>query len=184
MPAPLPTDGGNELRYLVHLQAVLVRARPAQGKELPSLPTPAWDPDRALTALDVQEINFDLCDGNTLGYARGRTIAINPINPLPHKTRFHELAHVLLGHTSEGEQADNDRTPRACGNAGRIGRPAVPGCARSAGCRVLPWLHSIVVGRGESDSRAFCQRVLKAADQILKAVPIKSKKRRVPSDAR
>jgi hypothetical protein len=26
-------------------------------------------------------------------------IAVSPLNPLPHKTTFHELAHVLLGET-------------------------------------------------------------------------------------
>jgi hypothetical protein len=60
-----------------------------------------WDAARALAALDVEETAFAALDGNTLGYAQGRTIAINPVNPLPHKTRFHELAHVLLGHTAE-----------------------------------------------------------------------------------
>ena len=44
--------------------------------------------------------------------ARNRTIAINPVNPMPHKTRFHELAHVLLGHTSEGTMNDGELTPR------------------------------------------------------------------------
>jgi hypothetical protein len=68
------------------------------------LPEPSaamWDAARALAALDVEETAFAALDGNTLGYAQGRTIAINPVNPLPHKTRFHELAHVLLGHTAE-----------------------------------------------------------------------------------
>ena len=41
---------------------------------------------------------------NLLGYTRGRTIAVSPTSPLPHLTRFHELAHVLLGHTTEGDQ--------------------------------------------------------------------------------
>ena len=50
-------------------------------------------------------------DENMLGYARGRTIAVSPISPLPHKTRFHELAHVLLGHTTEGEQNDGAADP-------------------------------------------------------------------------
>ena len=31
---------------------------------------------------------------------------------MPHKTRFHELAHVLLGHTNEGTLNDDERTPR------------------------------------------------------------------------
>jgi hypothetical protein len=52
-------------------------------------------------------------DGNVLGYARAREVAINPVNPMPFKTLFHELAHVLLGHTAEGEQADGEVTPRS-----------------------------------------------------------------------
>jgi IrrE N-terminal-like domain len=51
-------------------------------------------------------------DRRTLRYARSRTIAVSPTSPLPHHTRFHELAHVLLGHTTEGEQNDGALTPR------------------------------------------------------------------------
>jgi hypothetical protein len=76
----------------------------AQRDGKPPSPTtaPTWDAARALAALDVREVEFASLDGNTLGYAQGRTIAVNPVNPLPHKTRFHELAHVLLGHTARG----------------------------------------------------------------------------------
>ena len=45
--------------------------------------------------LDVQEIPFDSVNGNCLGFARDRFIAINPVNPFPLKTTFHEVAHVL-----------------------------------------------------------------------------------------
>jgi hypothetical protein len=44
-------------------------------------------------------------------YARRRPIAISPVNPLPHKTQFHEVTHVLLGHTQERDQTDVDHTP-------------------------------------------------------------------------
>ena len=83
-----------------------------EGEPVPDPAIPSWDADRTLEALNVEQIPFDHTDGNCLGYARDRAIAINPVNPLPHKTRFHELAHVLLGHTAEGEQADGERTPR------------------------------------------------------------------------
>ena len=76
------------------------------------MPIPTWDAARALSALDVVEVSFDATNGNVLGFARERSIAINPVNPMPHKTRFHELAHVLLGHTSEGTLNDGDVTPR------------------------------------------------------------------------
>jgi hypothetical protein len=89
------------------------------GAEIRPVPIPSWDATRALSALDVTEAPFDATDGNVLGFARSRTIAVNPVNPLPHKTRFHELAHVLLGHTAEGAQADGEITPRSDGNARR-----------------------------------------------------------------
>ena len=72
------------------------------GDPIPEAVEPSWDRETALSGLDVTEIPFDHTDGNCMGFARDRSIAINPINPLPHKTRFHEIAHVLLGHTSAG----------------------------------------------------------------------------------
>jgi hypothetical protein len=68
------------------------------GQELTTMAIPAWDQARALATLQVDEVPFDATDGNVLGYAHGRSNAVSPLNPLPHKTRFHELAHVLLGH--------------------------------------------------------------------------------------
>ena len=62
------------------------------GEALPEPDVPTWDAQRALATLAVAEIPFDHTDGNTMGYARERSIAINPLNPLPHKTR--------LGHPS------------------------------------------------------------------------------------
>ena len=84
-----------------------------EGEPLPEPAIPSWDASRALSGLDVTEVPFDHVDGNCLGFARERSIAINPVNPMPHKTRFHELGHVLLGHTSEGQQADSETTPRS-----------------------------------------------------------------------
>jgi antirestriction factor ArdC-like protein len=71
-----------------------------------------WDAPRALEALGTSEEPFIATDGNVQGYARERTIAVSPVAELPHKTRFHELAHVVLGHTSEGSLNDDERTPR------------------------------------------------------------------------
>ena len=87
------------------------RAAP-HGTDVPPLATPTWDVERALAALNVTEVPFDATCENMLGYARGRTIAVSPLSPLPHMTRFHELAHVLLGHTTEGEHNDDALTPR------------------------------------------------------------------------
>ena len=66
----------------------------------------------ALDALDIQQTPFTETDGNCQGYARKRQIAINPVAQLPHKTLFHETAHVILGHTSEADFTDTERTPK------------------------------------------------------------------------
>ena len=74
--------------------------------------SPEWDKAKALDALGISEIPFTMADGNCQGYATGKSIAINPVAAFPHKTRFHELAHVVLGHTSEQTLQDDERTPR------------------------------------------------------------------------
>ncbi len=141
-----------------------------EGDALPEPEIPAWDAPRALEALHVQEVPFEHIDGNCLGFARQRSIAVNPINPMPHKTRFHELAHVLLGHTAEGQQADSDLTPRnlreceaesvallCCAALG------MPGVAECRGYVQRWW------GQGHEIPEPSARRILKAADAILKA---------------
>ncbi len=141
-----------------------------EGDALPEAAIPSWDRETALDALDVHEIAFEHLDGNCLGFARERSIAINPINPLPHKTRFHELAHVLLGHTSAGVQTDSEVTPRdlreceaetvallCCAALG------LPGAAECRGYIQNWW------GQGHEIPERSAQRILKVADQVLKA---------------
>jgi hypothetical protein len=140
------------------------------GEPLAEKSIPTWDADRALATLHIQEIPFDHLDGNCLGFARERSIAINPINPLPHKTRFHELAHVLLGHTTEGEQNDGEITPRSLRECeaeavallccAALDLPGVDCCR---GYIQSSW------GIGNPIPERSAQRILKAADQILKA---------------
>ena len=140
------------------------------GDPLPEAPIPAWDRQQAFDALDVREIPFDHTDGNCLGFARARSIAINPINPLPHKTRFHELAHVLLGHTTEGEQTDAEITPRTLRECEAesvallcCAALDLPGVAECRGCVQRWW------GQGNPIPERSAQRILKTADQILKS---------------
>ena len=141
-----------------------------QGEPLPEPSIPTWDKDRALAALDIQESVFDGLDGNCLGCARGRSIAINPVNPMPWKTRFHEIAHVLLGHTSEGEQSDGELTPRNLGECEAesvallcCAALGLPGVECSRGYIQLWW------GYGNEIPERSAQRILKVADAILKA---------------
>src|SRR5205823_8546975 len=82
------------------------------GDEFTPPRLPEWEAERALAALDIEQIAFTDTDGNCQGYARKRQIAINPVAHLPHKTLFHETAHVILGHTSEADFTDTERTPK------------------------------------------------------------------------
>ena len=108
---PEPDEPNDVITRFVYKPRWFVLSQ-TEGDPLPEAEIPSWDRDTALEALDVREIPFEHLDGNCLGFARERSIAISPVNPLPHKTRFHELAHVLLGHTTEGQQADSEITPR------------------------------------------------------------------------
>jgi antirestriction protein ArdC len=131
--------------------------------------TPEWDAAKALAALNIAQINFASADGNCQGYATGRSVAVNPVAEYPHKTRFHELAHVVLGHTAEGTMNDDDRTPRdireveaesvayiLCSVLG------LPGLDESRGY-IQHWLSYSEI----TDKSA--QKIFGAADKILKA---------------
>lgn len=70
-----------------------------EGKEPPPVQLPGWDVETALEKLKITRVPFEALDGNIQGYSRGREIALNPIAVSPEKTLFHELGHVVLGHT-------------------------------------------------------------------------------------
>lgn len=163
------TDDAETFTRFVYKPHWFVLAQ-TDGEPLPPQPAPSWDAARALAALNVEELPFDILDGNCLGFARARSIAINPVNPMPHKTRFHELAHVLLGHTAEGVQADGEITPRSLRECeaeavallccAALDLPGVE-CCRGY---IQSWW-----GAGNPIPEGSAQRILKAADQILKA---------------
>ncbi|UQX13398.1 hypothetical protein [Candidatus Mycobacterium methanotrophicum] len=77
------------------------------GPEVEWPELPEWDWARALSALDIEQVPFQLIDGNTQGYSFDRKVAVSPVAAYPMKTGFHELAHLVLGHTTtavaEGE---------------------------------------------------------------------------------
>jgi len=63
-------------------------------------------------ALNITRTAFDEINGNIQGFARHREIAVNPLAALPQKTTFHEVAHVVLGHTTSEKLVDGEHTPR------------------------------------------------------------------------
>lgn len=140
------------------------------GADYQPAPIPAWDCASALATLDIMELRYESTDGNCQGYARERTITVSTLAELPHKTRFHELAHVVLGHTSEGAMNDDDRTPRSlreveaeCVALLCCEALGLPGAEFSRGY-IQHWNHGT-----EPIPERSAQRILKAADQILKA---------------
>ena len=144
------------------------------GQDVEPLVIPEWDQARALETIGVVEEPFTGTDGNCQGYARQRTIAVSPVAELPHKTRFHELAHVVLGHTAEAEAglSDSDITPRSLREVEAeavalvcLEALGLPGADRSR-AYIQVWNDR----RGaEPIPERSAQRIFKAADQILKA---------------
>ena len=85
-----------------------------EGEEyIPEIKIPSWNAEKAMAVLDIVEIHFDSVNGNCMGFAKNNQIAINPLNPLKHKTRFHEMAHVLLGHTKDTYLSENTDLPKS-----------------------------------------------------------------------
>lgn len=129
----------------------------------------AWDAELAMLNLDIKEEAFNDLRGNVMGYARCRNIAINPLNPFKHKTRFHEMAHIILGHTSETEMQD---MPELSRDIKEVEAESVafilccifelPGQAESRSY-IQTWLS------GKSLPESSAKRIFVAADKILKA---------------
>lgn len=146
-----------------------------EGEDLQPQVIPEWDPKRALAALDIELIPFDSMDGNCQGFARKRQIAINPVAQLPHKTLFHELAHVVIGHTLEADFADTDQTPRSLREV-EAEAVALLCCEAlelegSDFCRgyLQNWLYQSVGFDPSAIPEKSAQKIFRAADQIIRA---------------
>ena len=145
------------------------------GEEIESAQLPEWNAERAFATLNIEQIAFTATDGNCQGYARRRQIAINPVAQLPHKTRFHETAHVILGHTTEADFPDTEQTPK---NLCEVEAEAVAllccealSLEGSDYCRgyIQNWLGSGIGYSGDAIPEKSAQKIFHAADQILKA---------------
>ena len=140
-----------------------------EGEAMPTPQIPEFDTTRALAALDIERIPFDLLDGNCQGYARRRQVAVNPVAQLPHKTLFHEVAHVVLGHTAEGDFTDNERTPRSLREVEAESVALL--CCESLQlegadyCRgyIQHWLQGDIIPEGSA------QKIFRATNEILRA---------------
>ena len=137
----------------------------------PEIKAIGWDKQTALSALQIEAVPFALLNGNCQGYAYARKVAVSPIAALPHKTLFHELAHIVLGHTSteDAMMADAVDLPKCIREAEAEATAylccaslELPGMDESRGY-IQNWL------KGEVFPDKSARRVFTAADKILKA---------------
>jgi antirestriction protein ArdC len=140
-----------------------------EGAEIEQPTPPTWDKARALAELSISEIEFDLTNGNVMGYAKKRSIAISPLAFAPFKTLFHELAHVTLGHTEELDFSDSENTPKSLREVEAESVALIlceslnlPGSDYSRGY-LQNWLSGDVIPEKSA------QKIFRAADRILKA---------------
>ena len=163
-------EGGGAFNVFI-LRAHWFSLDQTEGAEfVPEIIVPTWDVETAMATLGITEEPFQSLQGNVLGYATTkRSIAISPLNPFKHKTRFHEMAHIVLGHTEEAGMADSPATPRDIREAEAEGVAYIlcalldlPGQAESR-----HYIQSWLDGRELPEKSA--RKVFGAADRIMKA---------------
>jgi hypothetical protein len=141
-----------------------------EGEEYAPPDIPEWDKARALLSLNITETPFELLTGSVQGYARKRSISVSPIASVPHKTTFHELAHVCLGHTTEADFNDGEATPR---NLQEVEAECVALiCCETLGLDGAEYARGYIQhwrATGEPIPEHSAQRIFRAADLILKA---------------
>jgi hypothetical protein len=172
-----PPDGDDAQTAAVSKRTIFVE-RPhwfvlsqTEGRKYVPVVVPSWDEQHALSALLVTRVSFRHTDGNFQGYATGRQVAVSPIAFMPHRTLFHEVAHVVLGHTAESkDMSDSDeRIPRdlreveaECVALICSESLGLPGAEFSRGY-IQHWL------KAQAIAEKSVHRIFKAADAILKA---------------
>lgn len=122
MPMPFKRDAqaddaqdetaGSQTCYAFRFRAYWFVLAQTEGEETYIPPIPGFDIETALRNLNITRAPFDEMNGNIQGFADGRAIAINPLAALPHKTTFHEIAHIVLGHTTTERLVDSEQTSR------------------------------------------------------------------------
>jgi hypothetical protein len=122
MPMPFKrtaqTDGVQEeiaepqTRYAFRFRAYWFVLAQTEGEDTPIPSIPGFDIDTALCALNITRTPFEELNGNIQGFAHDREIAVNPLAGLAHKTTFHEIAHIVLGHTTSERFVDSEQTAR------------------------------------------------------------------------
>ncbi len=132
---------------------------------------PEWEERRACHVLMIDRVPFHHINGNCQGYAEGRSFAVSPVAFLPHRTMFHEMAHVVLGHTAEsiGLSDTDERTPRDVREVEAEAAALI--CCQSLGLPGEEFSRGYLqhwLGQQKIEERT-AQRIFHAADTILRA---------------
>jgi hypothetical protein len=171
MPITCKSDEDPDKRYtrFVFKPRWFVLAQ-TEGESVQPEAAPEWNKETALSALGITETAFELTNGNVQGYAKKRAVSISPLATLPHKTLFHELAHIVLGHTAEADFSDSELTPRDLREveAEAVALIACESLNLSGADYARGYIQNWLQGRQEIPERS-AQRIFSAADQILKA---------------
>ncbi len=154
-----------------------------EGQELAPVENIPWDKKQALETLGIQLVDFEMTNGNVQGYAtHDKKIAINPLAQLPEKTMFHELAHIVLGHTDVSfhdtgaiskdiKELEAEATAMLC--LASLGLPGIEYCRGY----IQNWY------KGETIPEKSAKAIIQAANTILKAGEAKASSATESSDA-
>lgn len=106
-------ETGEEQFYGFRLKKAVFGYSDTTGEDLDlsAVVASGWELNRALEDLQIKLVDFAQTNGNIQGYSFERNIAINPVVAELLPTTFHELAHVVLGHTTK-EKAEEYKTHR------------------------------------------------------------------------
>jgi antirestriction protein ArdC len=99
-----------ETHYAFRFRAYWFVLAQTDGEDSYVPPIPGFYTETALRALNITRTAFEEMNGNIQGFAIGRKIAVSPLAALPHKTTFHEIAHIVLGHTTSEKLVDSEQT--------------------------------------------------------------------------
>jgi hypothetical protein len=160
-----PSDSDTRFLYRAHWFVLgQTDGEPYTPQELPN-----WSEALALSTFGITREEFQHTDGNAQGYAKGFAVAVSPIAFQPHRTLFHELAHVVLGHTLEGEQVDAPQTPRSLKEVEAESVALI--CCESLGLPGADYSRGYIQHWLQKDTipERSAHRIFGAADKILRS---------------
>jgi hypothetical protein len=161
----LPNAGWRKVstRRLTWLIRARDIARRNQFRVLNQRNIPAHDDQPLSTTGRRPTAFFTALNGNAQGYATGvATVAVSPIAAMPEKTLFHEVAHVILGHHTDGSLNSVREVEAECVALICCEVLGPPG-PESSRAYVQHWLS------GDSIPEKSAARIFQAADRVLKA---------------